>query len=303
MKLFPRSRRWRVVVSAGLLLPVLWLSISLAFVYVLTRRPHALFAEPAPVVAWGKLEGARFETSDGETLGAWLHRGSEDRPSVLLLHGNRGCRRDCLPAAEFFASRGSSVLLVSLRAHGDSSGDFNDFGFSAKRDVVAAVDFLEKERPGLPILIQGTSLGAAAAIFASGELGKRVHGYLLESPYRDLHQAVRNRLEHYLPPMVDRVAYTGVTLVGPLILPDAERIAPIEHIAGIPATVPVVILCGGADDRARPFEAKELHDRIAGHSRLVVFERAKHECLLRADGDCYRHAVEPLLEAVARQKG
>src|SRR5207248_5876850 len=136
---------------------------------------------------------------DGQTLGAWFHRGPDDGPSVVILHGNRGCRRDGLPSAEFFAAHDCSVLLVSLRAHGDSTGDINDFGYSARHDVVAAVEFLEKERPGQRIIIEGHSMGAAAAIFAAAELGKRVAGYILEAPYRDLHRAVHNRATLFFP--------------------------------------------------------------------------------------------------------
>jgi alpha-beta hydrolase superfamily lysophospholipase len=76
--------------------------------------------------------------------------------------------------------------MISLRAHGDSTGDFNDMGYSARHDVVAAVEFLERRRPGNPIVIHGLSMGAGAAVFASGELGHRIKGYVLESPYRDL---------------------------------------------------------------------------------------------------------------------
>jgi len=32
--------------------------------------------------------------------------------------------------------------MISLRAHGDSTGDFNDVGYSARHDVVVAVEFL-----------------------------------------------------------------------------------------------------------------------------------------------------------------
>src|SRR5260370_13104745 len=141
----PTRRRLRWLVICTFLLPALWLLGSLIIVYVLTRRPHARFAEPAPAIAWGTLEEHRLQTSDGESLGAWLHRGPPDGPSVVVLHGNRGCRRDGLMAAEFFACQDCTVLLVSLRAHGDSSGEVNDFGYSARRDVVVAVEFLEKE--------------------------------------------------------------------------------------------------------------------------------------------------------------
>jgi pimeloyl-ACP methyl ester carboxylesterase len=220
----------------------------------------------------------------------------------LVLHGNRGCRKDGLPAAEFFAGRGCSVLLVSLRAHGDSTGDVNDFGYSARHDVVAAVEFLERERPGRPVIVDGTSMGAAAAIFASSALGERVGGYILESPYRDLHQAVRNRTALYLPPVLDRIAYAGVVLVGPLVLPEANRIAPVDHVQGIPPSVPVLFLSGTKDDRAFPSEAQELRDRIAGHARLVLFEGAGHGCLIRADPPRYAEAVAPLLREVAARR-
>jgi len=185
--------------------------------------------------------------------------------------------------AEFFAGHGCTVLLVSLRAHGDSSGQVNDFGYSARRDVVAAVEFLEKQRPGERVILSGTSMGAAAAIFASAELGERVNGYVLESPYRDLYRAVRNRTSVYLPPFINDVAYAGVAIVGPFILPEAAHISPIDHVADIPASVPVLFLSGTGDRRAFSSEAQEMCDRIPGHGQLVLFEGAGHGNLMKAD--------------------
>jgi alpha-beta hydrolase superfamily lysophospholipase len=296
----PKRRSLSLLCIYAVLLPALWLLVSLTFVYVLTRRPHARFAEPAPAIAWGTLEEHRFRTSDGETLGAWLHRGRPDGASVVLLHGNRGCRRDSLPAAEFFAGQNCAVLLVSLRAHGDSTGEVNDFGYSARHDVIAAVQFLEKEHPGLPIIVNGTSMGAAAAIFASEDLGTRVSAYILESPYCDLHRAVRNRTALYLPPVLDRIAYAGIAVAGPLILPQANHIAPIDYVEGIPPTIPVLFLSGTRDQRACSSEAQALCDRIANHARLVLFEGAGHGCLIREDQRRYAEVVAPLLRDVAK---
>ena len=93
-------------------------------------------------------------------------------------------------------SHGCSVLMISHRAHGDSTGEFDDAGYSARRDVYAAVEFLEQRRPGRPVIVDGNSLGSAAAIFAAGELGHRVAAYILESPYQDLKIAVWNRVDN-----------------------------------------------------------------------------------------------------------
>ena len=82
------------------------------------------------------------------------------------------------------------------RAHGDSTGEFDDAGYGARRDVCAAVEFLERRRPGRPVIVDGNSLGSAAAIFAAGELGHRVAAYILECPYQDLKIAVWNRIDN-----------------------------------------------------------------------------------------------------------
>jgi alpha-beta hydrolase superfamily lysophospholipase len=299
MKFFFGSRRLRRWVLILGLLVLGWLLASLLAAYHLTRRPHPRCDEPPPEVAWGRLESQRLQTHDGLSIGAWFAPGREDRPSVLLLHGNRGRRRDSLAPAGVFAAEGCSTLLLSLRAHGDSDGDFNDLGYSARHDVVAAVEFLERRRPGRPILVRGHSLGAAAAIFAAPELSTRVHGYQLESPYRDLRTATRNRLEAYLPPLLDRVAYLGLHLMSPLVLGDVDRLAPIDSIGAIPPTVPVWILAGSCDERARPAEARALYERVASHGRLVFFEGAGHVALVQYDPALYRETLRDLLKQVS----
>jgi alpha-beta hydrolase superfamily lysophospholipase len=295
--LLSRKRLKRAAWVLGILV-ILWLLASFLVAYRFTRRPQARFEEPAPQVSWGKLEELRLQTKDGLGIGAWYAPGADDSPAVLLLHGNKASRASSLSRAAWFAQEGCSVLLISLRAHGDSDGDFNDLGYSARHDVVAAVAYLEGRRPKRPILVQGTSLGAGAAVFAAPELGKRVSGYLLEGLYRDLHTSVRNRTKVFLPPLLDGMAYSGLVLVGPLVLPDADRIAPVEFIGQIPETVPVLLLAGSADDRARPDEARALHECVASHGRLVFFEGAGHESFLEYDPALFRASVLPLLRDV-----
>lgn len=291
--------RRATVVAAALL--SLWLISSLAAAYLLTRRSRSPFAEPPPVVAWGKIEPVRLTAEDGLGIGAWFVPGPADGPSVLLLHGNGGHRGSCLPLAEVLARGGCSVLALSLRAHGDSDGDRNDFGYGARRDVAAGVAFLERRRPGRPIVVQGTSLGAAAAIYAAGDLGGRVRGYVLESPYRDIYSAVRNRTAAYLPVPLDLVAYGGLVAVSPLLLPEAGRMSPLDRIADIPASTPILLLAGGRDDRARPDDVRTLHRRVAAHALMLVFDGARHESLWAFDPGRYGDEVSRFIEEATRR--
>jgi alpha-beta hydrolase superfamily lysophospholipase len=111
-----------------------------------------------------------METPDGHQIGAWLVRGDRQKGCVLLLHGNGASRRQMQPVMQWLAEARSTVLAISSRAHGDSTGEINDLDWSARHDVAAAVHFLHKEFPRRPIYIVGRSLGAAAAIYATNEL-------------------------------------------------------------------------------------------------------------------------------------
>ena len=173
-----------------------WLLSSLAVAYALTCRHGPRTDEGTPDIGDWKLESHRLKTSDGEELGAWFVEGMTDGPSVLILHGHKGRRWNSLRLGKLLSSHGCSVLMISHRAHGDSTGEFDDAGYSARRDVCAAVEFLERRRPGRPVIVDGNSLGSAAAIFAAGELGHRVAAYILECPYQDLKTAVWNRVDN-----------------------------------------------------------------------------------------------------------
>ncbi len=270
---------------------IAWLLVSAVVVFCLTRRSRFRFEEPAPSVDWGKFENYRLSTQDRQEIGAWFVDANGDAPSVLWVHGSGGCRSHGLPRAKLLTSHGYAVLMISLRCHGDSTGSYHDIGYRARYDVGAAIDFLEARRPERPVIVIGNSMGAAAAIFAANELGNRVHGYVLESPYQDLKVAVWNRTDAYLPPVLREIAYLGLRIVGPIFLPHLDQISPLKAIAGIPQDVPVLILAGSADCLARPAEAKALYEQVATHGRLVFIPKAGHGNLFRSAPELYSRVV------------
>ena len=277
-----------------------WLGISFLVAYRLTARRSPPYPEPPPKVAWASFEGLRLRTADGEEIGAWFAEGRQDAPSVLFLHGNGGGRSHCLSRAELLArDLGCATMLISMRAHGDSTGGFNDIGLGARRDVIAAVDFLEARRPGRPIVVAGVSLGSAAAAFAAGELGGRVSGYVLESPFADLKTAVRNRTRAALPAPFEQAAYLGLRIAGLALLPQLDAIAPAQAAAKIPGGVPVLILAGEADRLATVAEARAIRDRVRSHARLETFPGARHDNLAQVDPPRYRRLLVDFVSGAA----
>ncbi len=295
-----RLRRMKTTawVLAGLL--VLWMLLCTLAVHSLTRRSRVRSAEPVPQGPT-QVEELQLATTDGEDIGAWYVAGKPELPTVLLIHGNGGQRIACWPQAEMLIRAGYPVMLISCRAHGDSTGQVNDIGWSARHDVIAAVKWLGQRRPQPKVVIWGASLGSAAAIFAAAELEQSVCGYILECPYQDLETAVWNRLENNLPPVINAVTYLGMRTAAAVLLPEIELISPVNRIDTIPTTIPILILAGGADRRARPEEARALHNRVSTHCQLEIIEHGDHLQLRRAAPQQYDNVVLKFLREFDNQ--
>ena len=279
--------RKRIIVALVMAI-LFWLSASGVMAWKLTHRRKPPFPEHLPQVDWAEFEQHRLRTVDGESVGAWLVRTQAGKGTVLVLHGNGGSRSSSLETMKLLAENEFSVMAISLRCHGDSSGDLNDFGWSARHDVVASVEFLRREFPGQPIYVVGRSLGAAAAIFAASELKNDVAGYFLEQPYKDLPSATWYRIERRLPMGLDAIAYAGLRLWSLVLIPENARIvSPHDAATRMPKDVPIVFLGGSADQLAPLRDVTAVYRQVESHAKLVVFDGATHEHLNRYDPSRY----------------
>jgi alpha-beta hydrolase superfamily lysophospholipase len=288
-----------------LLLPLaVWLGLSVLVAERLVARAEPRGPAPEPPADL-PIETLRLHSEDGLELGAWwlpaARSSSVGRQVVVLVHGNGGSRASELGPARVWRGLGADCLLLTVRAHGDSEGERNDIGWSARLDVAAAVAEAERRAPGASILVHGTSLGAAAAVFAAPSLGSRVGAYLLEAPYARLSDAVRRRTALYLPPGLDALAFAGLRLAAAWSLPELDRIRPVEAVAQLPRGAAVWILAGTADRRAPPEDARALAAASAAPVRLEWIEGADHGSIRVRDPGAYAAVLGRVATALGRR--
>jgi pimeloyl-ACP methyl ester carboxylesterase len=106
-----------------------------------------------------------LETEDGLTLHGW-YIPSQNGAAVIMLHGHGGNRVGVLAPGIALARHGYGVLMIDLRAHGDSDGNIYAFGW---RDGVTAAEFLahQPDVTSGKIGIIGFSLGAVVALHSA----------------------------------------------------------------------------------------------------------------------------------------
>jgi uncharacterized protein len=161
-----RWRRWAFVLSAvALTLLVISLVASALFganrgyKFLYPGRSHVCCTTPST-----PYRDVSFPTSDSLTLRGW-YIPSTNHAAIIVTHGLGGNRLGVLPIGEFLAKHGYGVLLLDLRAHGESDGQQYNYGW---RDILAAVDFLTQQPDvdASKIGAFGSSLGGVAVIEA-----------------------------------------------------------------------------------------------------------------------------------------
>lgn len=139
-----------------LLLTVAALVVAYVFltpVYVSYVFTHVARGYVPPAELGAAHEEVSFTTSDGLQLRGW-YVPSKNRAAVIAFPGRKGPQRQ----ARLLARHGYGVLLFDRRGEGESDGDPNVFGWAGKRDLHAAVEFLESRPDVDPGRIGGIGL-------------------------------------------------------------------------------------------------------------------------------------------------
>jgi pimeloyl-ACP methyl ester carboxylesterase len=164
-------RYWRNIVVAVLaalligLLFVFYVALPIMYANGVAHPNRAPVCCTTPGDLGLEYEDVSFTTNDDLTLYGW-YIPSRNHAAVIISHGIGGNRLGHLEQGALLAEHGFGVLLLDLRAHGESDGDLVSFGGN---DIIAALDYL-KTRDDVDsnrIGAMGVSLGGLATIQAA----------------------------------------------------------------------------------------------------------------------------------------
>ena len=233
----------------------------------LAQRP-ALIETPANYGL--KFETVSLTTADGLRLAGW-YIPSQNGAAVIAQHGYKATRQDMLNDAAMLARHGYGVILIDLRAHGQSQGNLITFGRLEPLDLDAAYHYL-LSRPGVDperIGVLGDSMGAVTVILYAAQ-NSHIKAVVAQSPYASLQEEVATGVEYFtdLPtfPFAPMIQYFAEQQAGF----SARQVAPIEHIAEI-SPRPVFLMQGGQDNVIPPNSGQRLY-QAAGEPRQLWFE-------------------------------
>jgi dipeptidyl aminopeptidase/acylaminoacyl peptidase len=228
----------------------------------------------------------RFTTDDGVTLDGWLiPAGRETRAAVILMHGFSWHRLPWLTEFVPWIQPQYNVLQFDFRGHGNSDDAPITLGTLERRDVAAAVRFLQGRGYG-PIALMGVSMGASVAIMAAPDLP--VAAVVADAAYARLENPIGNRMRqgHYpLPRLGARLVVLAASVRAKAWLRE-----PIQRVAQI-APRGLLLIAPREDALVDWTQAQQLFDAAGDPKELLIVDGAAHSDAHAVGGQDYERRV------------
>jgi hypothetical protein len=218
-------------------------------------------------------------TSDGETLHCLWVESQPEAGVVIYFHGNAGHIYDRASTLLKLSEFGWSVLGVSYRGYGKSTGSPSEKGIY--RDAQAALNYAQQElnTPLSRIVIYGRSIGSAAAVDVCQNNSPA--GLILITPLTS-GKAMAKEM--------------GLGALAGLAGESFDNRGKLKHIE------PPLLIIHGTDDDVVPYSmGKKLYARYSGPKTFVTIEKGRHNSLEFDNPQKYWGAVQTFLRAVTTE--
>jgi uncharacterized protein len=289
-----RALLWVSVVAFGA--AVAYLVIG----YVVAARLSAPAHQPVertPADVGLDYQEVAFRSTDGIPLKAWwIGRGGSSR-AALLVHGFGGDKSDphIVETARVYHREGFNVLMLDLRANGESEGKRVTLGYQEVRDVRAALSWLEGRGFDPPsVVLHGWSMGGATVVRAAPGTG--VAAVVEEAGYADLPPLLREQLPEAsgLPAFFN----PGMFLMGKVFLDiDPWAVRPKEEARRLSEEGVPFMIIHSRDDDAIPFEHAESF--AAAYPDAVFWELQGYDHVAAYTHPEYRERLVSFLDEAA----
>lgn len=240
------------------------------------------------------LESISIKAGDGITLkGHYLACNEPGKRVVLCLHGytSNGLGNFCA-MAKYYLDKNFDLLIVDLRAHGESGGDYVGFGILDKFDTLNWIEYITNHfGNNTDILLYGVSMGATTSLMTLGfrNLPKAVKGVVADcaftSPY-DVFAHILKRDYHLKPfPVMnicDELTYKKA----------GYRFKDYSTLTALKETDRPVLLIHGSDDKFVPVWMTEGNFEVCSSPVTKLFvDGAGHGASYYENKELYESAL------------
>lgn len=262
---------------------------------------HKLYAFEGPYIDRfdeNPFEDIYITSFDGLKLHGYLLKGRKDEV-VICAHGYKSSPQvDYADKMEMYKRRGSTILLVDMRAHGKSEGRYLGFSELDKYDLKSWADRMSEMYGSPRIYLHGISMGGASVIHTADMHIENLKGIIDDCGYNTIDDIVRELV----------VTNYGVPYFP--LAPLAELWAKaLNHVGFRDSIGEEIVKCGevpivfihGLEDHFVPcWMSQKMYDSCTGPKEILLVEGCGHAAAYCCATKEYTALVNKLLDGEIR---
>lgn len=228
-----------------------------------------------------------MESHDGLQLyGLWCNANTPAvKGTILMIHGIGSCKDHFIPRAEWLADNGYNSVLVDLRAHGMSEGDYITYGYNEVLDLKLFLDCMILHHKASNIGVWGQSLGGAIGLQLMAA-DDRVKFGIIESTYCTFDEVVHDYSYRMFGIPLGWLNDYVIWRAQDVAQFDKTKISPEKACKKI--YQPILLVHGTADDRIDISYGERNFEALASQNKeFYKVEGADHVNVWNTGGEVY----------------
>jgi len=244
----------------------------------ISRKPFLDTMQAYPAIPYDSL---KVLNEEGTIISFWWMPHEKNKGTALLVHGFMMNKSHMLLRAKVYYDLGYNVIVMDLRARGQSGGEATTSGPEIRTDVIAVMDYYSNNLKEYgPLILVGYSHGGRVIVFAAEKKPENVKAIILESIPYSLAESFKRTYKVEPPPIPEgniREAFRAVS------------------------KIPILLMLGDNDTAIIPEEAREIKDAYKNSaSQVVVFEGAGHDLTVEKYKSLYTGSIKAFLVIVMK---
>ena len=219
-----------------------------------------------------------------------------EKPHIwaIVVHGYTAQGKNMIGFAEEYYNRGYNVLMLDLRGHGNSEGDYIGMGWHDRLDLIDWCNYLINKNTDCKIILHGVSMGAATVMMATGEeLPENVKVAIEDCGYTSMWQEFEMQLKRLfnLPsfPVLNAASAVCKIRAGYML----EEGSAVEQVKK--SKTPTLFI-HGEEDTFVPFEMLDIiYESANCEKQKLVIEGATHAQASSINSNLYWKTVDEFI--------
>ena len=249
-------------------------------------------------IKWLEQNGTEVEiiSKDGlKLVGYEIKARQNSNIWVIAVHGYMGSGTDMIQYVEKFRSYGYNGLIIDLRAHGRSEGQYIGMGWLDRYDLRMWIDKIIEENKNCKIILYGISMGAATVSMTTGEeLPKEVKLAIADCGYTSVWEEFSVHLKKILHVLLFPVLYVASFMAKMFVGYGFKEASTIKQLKK--SKTPTLFI-HGKKDKFVPFSMLDkIYKSAQCEKEKLEIEEAAHAESCNINPDKYWGTIEKFIE-------